>query len=75
MECFVSLRLCSVFDSENELPVVIQHESFSQYFPLDMIQRSSVLNIDFKMLFLSGVKLLIVPRGFNITLFTFTLSL
>lgn len=54
MEYFVSLHSCSVFDSEYYLPAVIQPERFSQhYFPLDLIQRFSVPNIDFKMLFLS----------------------
>lgn len=75
MEYFVLLHSCSVFDSEYYLPAVIEPERFSQYyFPLDLIQLFSVPNIDFKMLFLS-VLLLFVLGKFNITLFTFTLSL
>ena len=75
MEYFVLLHSCSVFDSEYYLPAVIEPERFSQYyFPLDLIQLFLVPNIDFKMLFLS-VLLLFVLGKFNITLFTFTLSL
>ena len=49
MEYFVSLHSCSVFDSEYYLRAVIHPERLSQhYFPLNLIQRFSVPNIDLK---------------------------